>query len=466
MSGHPQLPSAAEAEAGVLGCCLLDPKLCIDDTLEQLPNEEAFFDVRYQTIWHHILVLHNAGLAVDLVTLTTKLKDAGQLGGIGGLAFLSTIVDNTPSAANLSYYLAIVREKYLRRRMLEVNRDIAGKMLTTETECEKVLDECERDLMTLMAERAVPKESSAVEVMGLVMDRMDQMARGDAVLGIPMGIAPYLDKMTLGMEGGQMIVPASRPGMGKTSFGMQIVGHVAVDLKMPVVVFSLEMTKRELGSRLVFQRTGGNYQYFRTGFPKNEDLAPVTQEIAKISGAKLWIDDSGEQTVWQIRNKARRLHGQHGIRLILIDYLQLIKGDKEYRERRDEITAISKAIKSLAKELDVPIIVMAQLNRELERGPKRLPQMSDLRECGAIEQDADIVAALYQPWPRNKEEEMADEKAHWCLHSDRRNLLICKQRNGPTGCCELLFHKASMRFTPFIRAKEDREPEGYQQEEL
>lgn len=463
MSAERLLPTAPEAEAGVLGCCLLDPVLNIGDTLEQLPNEEAFYDMRNQIVWHHLLKLYQAGGVVDLLTVSARLQDAGQLANIGGLSYLSELMEKTPSAANLAYYLPIVREKYLLRRMLGLVQGIAAKIYTGGLDVQALLDESERDLMTLNAERVIAREVSIRESLGEVQERLDQMVRGVARLnGIPMGVDPYLDKMLLGMEPGQMIVNAARPGLGKTSLGMQIGSNVALDQGLPVAVFSLEMTHQELSSRLLYQRSLADYQRYRTGYPENADFVKLVDTMPKLSGCKLWIDDTSGQTILQVRAKARRMHAKHGLALVIIDYLQLMKGEKDYRERRDEITSISAGIKSLAKELHIPILVMAQLNREVEKGPWRPPQMSDLRECGAIEQDADVVAMLYEP--KSKED---DKSADWSKHSRRVNLRIVKQRNGPTGDCHMLFNKSCMRFSPFVEAKKtDEPPQRHYQDDL
>lgn len=460
-------PSAPQAEIGVLGCCLLDPVLCISDTQEAVPNEEAFFDVRNQLIYNHLLAMFNTRKPIDLITLQSRLKDAGQLDGIGGLTYLNMLMDQTPSAANLPSYLADVREKYLLRRMLALTTEIRGKILGGGLDVNELLDESERDLMALNSERVVSHEVHIRTALLKVQDRLDQMQRGEALTeGIPMQVDPYLDKMTLGLGPGDMFVLAGRPGDGKTSFAMQVCGNVAINQNLPVLVFSLEMKQVQLAARLLYERIGGDFQRYRTGYMENTDYIKIVETMPKLCGAPLWLDDTPRQTMLQIRARARRMHAKHGLALVMIDYIQLLKGNKNYRERRDQLADISEDVKTLAMELNIPILALAQMNREVEKGEKwRKPRLSDLRECGNLEQDADVVGMLFQPAPPKEKEEKGKKPEDWSKHSRRLNILIAKARNGPTGVCNMLFQKSSMRFSPFVEAK-TREPEDYHQEEM
>jgi replicative DNA helicase len=264
--------------------------------------------------------------------------------------------------------------------------------------------------------------------------------------GLPTGF-DYLDKMLLGMGPGDMIVIAARPGLGKTSIGIQIIGHLAVEKKVPCAIFTLEMTAEQLAARLLFQHAKADFQRYRSGYLENEDMPKLIDANTALVRAPILLDETAGINVLQLRARARRFHHQHKIGCLLVDYIQLMRPSRFYQNREQEVAEISGGLKSLAKELQIPVIVLAQLNRDIEKSHNRRPQLADLRESGAIEQDADVVAMLYQPKLDDAEQKkLAAERTDWSDHCRPINLLIAKQRNGPTGDCRLLYQKKSMRF--------------------
>jgi replicative DNA helicase len=370
------------------------------------------------------------------------LKDRQLLEQIGGIAYLNQLQDAVPSAANLAYYLDIVREKYLLRKLITTCSGVVGKVFDYEGEVEALLDEVEKEILRVNESRA---QTNMIPVNTLVHDAIatieNYFSRNGALGGLATGFAD-LDKMTDGLHGGEMIVIAARPSMGKTSLAMNIAEHVALELKLPVGVFSLEMSSASLVLRMMCSLARVNLRSIREGFMSESDFPKLTNAAGRLSAAKLFIDDTAGLSILQLRARARRMFQQHGIKLFVIDYLQLLNStaSRAKENRQQEIADISSGIKALAKELNVPIIVLAQLNREIEKDKNRKPRMSDLRESGSIEQDADLVGLLHKPDTDD------DEAAP--VESDGLpvNLVIAKQRNGPTGDVHLTFLKPYTRF--------------------
>lgn len=437
-------PHANEAEQGVLGCCLLSPNECIGQCVETLKDDGklAFYDLRHQTIYEALAEMFNRRQPIDLITLQQQLKDRQLLEQIGGIAYLSQLQDAVPSAANLAYYLDIVREKYLLRKLITTCSGVVGKVFDYEGEVEALLDEVEKEILRVNESRS---QATMVPVKTLVNDAIltieNYFSRNGQLGGLATGFAD-LDKMTDGLHGGEMIVIAARPSMGKTSLAMNIAEHVAIELNLPVGVFSLEMSSASLILRMMCSLARVNLRSIREGFMNEADFPKLTSAAGRLSTAKLFIDDTAGLSILQLRARARRMFQQHGIKLFVIDYLQLLNSTaaRAKENRQQEIADISSGIKALAKELNVPIIVLAQLNREIEKDKNRKPRMSDLRESGSIEQDADLVGLLHKP------ESDEDEAAP--VESDGLpvNLVIAKQRNGPTGDVHLTFLKPYTRF--------------------
>jgi replicative DNA helicase len=439
-------PHSIEAEQGVLGCVLLSPHDCMGECIEKLKSgHEIFYDLRHQTLFQTLTEMYDAKQAIDLITLQQRLKNIQQLENVGGLAYLSSLPDAVPSAANLEYYLDIVLEKYLLRKMIQTCTGIVGRVFDYEGQVDSLLDEVERDILRISEERVTGASLTIKELVNKAISKIEEYHTNQGMLtGISTGFTDF-DKMTTGLHEGEMIVIAARPSVGKTSLAMNIAEHVTLELKVPVGVFSLEMTADQLVLRMLCSGSRVNLRNIRDGFLAERDFPKLTGAAGKMASAPLFIDDSSGLSILQLRAKARRMWQQFGIKLFVIDYLQLLNSTSRRAEnRQQEIAEISGGLKSLAKELNVPIIVLSQLNRELEkRGPGERPRLSDLRESGAIEQDADLVGLLYRE-TKNKDGE--DETNEVEQDAIPVKLMIAKQRNGPTGDVDLTFLKSYTRF--------------------
>jgi replicative DNA helicase len=443
-------PHSPEAEQGVLGCILLSPNDCVGECVEKFKAEaDVFYDLRHQTIFETLVEMYDQREAIDLITLQQRLKNKQRLDEVGGLAYLSSLPDTVPSAANLAYYLDIVHEKYVLRKMIQTCTGVVGRVYEHEGEVDTLLDEVERDILRIGESRVEGKTDKIKELVRTAINTIEDFHRRQGMLtGIGTGFTD-LDKMTSGLHGGEMVVIAARPSVGKTSLAMNIAEHVAVEERLPVGVFSLEMTSESLVLRMLCSRSRVNLRDIREGFLAERDFPKLTGAAGKLSNAPLFIDDTSGLSILQLRAKARRMSQQFGIKLFVIDYLQLLHSTARRAEnRQQEIADISNGIKSLAKELNGPVIVLSQLNRDLEKDKNRKPQLSDLRESGAIEQDADVVCLLYKPG--RKKGSGADEDDDGGREEEQDavavNLLIAKQRNGPTGDVQLTFLKQYTRF--------------------
>ncbi|HTI72291.1 MAG TPA: replicative DNA helicase [Candidatus Limnocylindria bacterium] len=447
-------PHSIEAEKGVIGCLLLAPNEGLGFILERSRNAgDVFYDLRHKAIFETLVVMYDSKAPIDLITLGQKLRDTNQLEGVGGLVYLSALMDAVPSAANLAYYLDIVREKYVMRKLLSTCTETIGRIYEHQGELDPLLDQAERDILQIGQER----EGNAVRPMkDLVHSAIDVIQsfheRAGGLTGISSGFVD-LDKMTSGLHAGEMVVIAARPSMGKTSLAMNIAEHVAIEQKLPVGVFSLEMTADSLVQRMLCSLARVNGKAVRDGFMSEGDFRKLTTAASKLSKAPLYVDDTSGLSILQLRARARRMWQQHGIKLFVIDYLQLLNSTsrKASDNRQQEVSEISGGIKGLAKELSLPIVVLCQLNREFEKEKNRKPRLSDLRESGAIEQDADLVGLLYKPQVEEDEEEAQPEGAGGGIPV---NLLIAKQRNGPTGDINLTFLKSYTRYETASRIQE------------
>ena len=451
-------PHSAEAEQGVLGCVLLSPNECMGECIEKFKSgEEVFYDLRHQTIFKALVEMYDGREAIDVITLQQRLKDKQLLEQVGGLPYLSALPDCVPSSANLSYYLDIVQEKFLLRKMIHVCTDVVGRVYDYEGEIDALMDEVERDILRISESRVQAHTGTIKELVKKAINTIEDFHQRQGMLtGIATGFHD-LDKMTSGLHGGEMIVIAARPSVGKTSLAMNIAEHVAIEQKLPVGVFSLEMTSESLVLRMLCSRSRVNLRNVREGFLAERDFPKLTGSAGKLANAPLFIDDSSGLSILQLRAKARRMHQQYGIKLFVIDYLQLLHSTSRRAEnRQQEISDISGGVKSLAKELDVPVIVLSQLNREMERDKNRAPRLSDLRESGAIEQDADVVGLLYRPKSGSDEEDGVSAPVE--EEALPVNLLIAKQRNGPTGDVQLTFLKSYTRFESAAKVSDDDVP--------
>ena len=449
-------PHSTEAEQGVLGCLMWSPNDCMNECIGKFRGDnEVFYDLRHQTIYDTILAMYDKREAIDLITLQQRLKDNQFLDQVGGIAYLSSLQDAVPSAANLSFYLEIVLEKCVLRKMIRTCTSIVGRAYENEGEVDALMDEAERDILRIAESRVSAETTTIKELVKKAITTIEQFhERQGALTGLATGFADF-DKMTSGLHGGEMIVIAARPSMGKTSLAMNIAEYVVIEERLPVGVFSLEMTAESLVLRMLCSRSRVNLRNVREGFLAERDFPKLTGAAGKMAAAPLFIDDSAGLSILQLRAKARRMHQQHGIKLLVIDYLQLLHSTaaRAKENRQQEIADISSGIKSLAKELNIPVIVLAQLNRELEKDKSRKPRLSDLRESGSIEQDADLVGLLYKP---NVEEEEGGGGGD----QDSRpvNLLIAKQRNGPTGDVNLTFLNSITRFESAAKVSDEDVP--------
>jgi len=453
-------PHSIEAEQGVLACVLLSPQECLGECIERFgkknweldpkqdrndPDADAsgvFYDMRHREIYRTLVEMFEAKAGIDVITLMQRLKDKNQLEGVGGLEYLASLPDKVPSSANLKYYIDIVRDKYFLRRIIRTCNEVVGNVYEYEGEVDALVDQVETQILRISEDKEAGRSAtpSVYDLVHGAIDKIEQYHASQGMLtGLPTGF-PDLDKMTTGLHGGEMIVIAARPSMGKTSLAMNIAEHVAIDQKLPVGVFSLEMAAEALVLRILCSRSKVNLRRIREGFFSERDFPKLTGAAGKLAAAPLHIDDTSGLSILQLRAKARRLWQQHGIKLFVIDYLQLLHSTSRRADnRQQEIADISSGVKGLAKELNVPVIVLSQLNRELEKDKSRKPRLSDLRESGAIEQDADLVGLLYKPSGDDEEEAPEQEGAPV-------RLCIAKQRNGPTGDVELTFLKPYTRF--------------------
>ena len=454
-------PYSLEAEQCVLGCLLQAPDEGIGTCLERFrAGAQVFYDLRHQTIFSTLLEMWEHQEAIDEVTVGQRLRDRQQLDAVGGYPYLASLINAVPSAANLNYYAEIVREKFVLRRLIQTCTAIIGRAYEEQDNVERLMDEVERDVLRISEERVDPASQPIKDLVAKAVTKIeDYFHRRGALTGLATGF-PDFDKITSGLHPGEMIVIAARPSMGKTSLAMNIAEHAATQLKQPVAIFSLEMTAESLVMRMLCSASRVNLRSIREGFMSERDFPKLITATGKLSGAPLFIDDSPSLSILQLRARARRLWQQFGIKLFVIDYLQLLHSTARRAEqnRQQEIADISSGLKALAKELGVPVMVLSQLNREVERDRSRKPRLSDLRESGAIEQDADLVGLLYRADPSNPNKAAAaedDEESGVEGDTVPINLLVAKQRNGPTGDVHLAFFRSFTRFESAALVPED-----------
>jgi replicative DNA helicase len=448
---HRTPPHSVEAEQGVLGSMLISPRETIAECVEKI-NEEYFYVPAHQTIYTILVELWNAGQAIDLITFTQVLRDRNVLEAIGGAAFVTSLFTFVPTAANVGYYLEIVRDKYILRQIIIAATESVRRAYEEQDEVNNLLDEVEQKIFAVGEDRFKGQMLTMKDQVMAAIEAIEGLyERKGGITGISTGFAE-LDRMTSGLHPAEMIVVAGRPSMGKTALAMNIAEHVAIQEKLPVAVFSLEMSSQQLVQRLLCSRARVNLQKVRDGFLAERDFPSLTAAASKLAEARIFIDDSAGLTILELRAKARRLKAQHDVQLIIVDYLQLLRSltRRAQENRQLEISEISAGIKGLAKELKIPIIVVAQLNRQPEARTGGKPRLSDLRESGSIEQDADLVGLLVRPEIYEEDEDARAEKA------GEAELIIAKQRNGPVGEIQLTFLKEFTRFED--RARNVSEP--------
>jgi replicative DNA helicase len=437
-------PQSIEAEQAVLGAVFLDPSALTLASEILIP--EDFYRAAHQKIFHAMLRVADKGEPVDLVTVTAELADTQQLEEVGGVSYLSELADSVPTAANVEYYARIVEEKSVLRRLIRTATSIAQDGYTREDEVDVLLDEAERKIMEISQRKHSGAFKNIKDVLVQTYDNIEMLHnRKGEVTGIPTGFTE-LDRMTSGFQRSDFIIVAARPSVGKTAFALNIAQNVATKTNENVAIFSLEMSAQQLVMRMLCAEGNINAQNLRTGKLTPEDWGKLTMAMGSLSNAGIYIDDTPSIRVSDIRAKCRRLKQESGLGMVVIDYLQLIQGSGRNREnRQQEVSEISRSLKALARELEVPVIALSQLSRSVEQRQDKRPMMSDIRESGSIEQDADIVAFLYRDDYYNKDSE----------NKNIIEIIIAKQRNGPVGTVQLAFIKEYNKFVNLERRFDD-----------
>ncbi|WP_106769612.1 replicative DNA helicase [Paenibacillus faecalis] len=438
-------PQNLEAEQAVLGAVLLQSEALIT-AMERVQTED-FYDKTHQMIYEVMVQLGEENQPIDLVTLTSRLQDKGQLEEIGGVSYLAKLANAVPTAANVDYYAQIIEEKSMLRRLIRTATQIVSEGYTAGDDVSGMLSEAERRILEISNRRTGSGFIAIRDVLMEVFEKVEVLHQNKGnTTGIPSGFVD-LDKMTSGFQRSDLIIVAARPSVGKTAFALNIAQNVAIRAKETVAIFSLEMSAPQLVQRMICAEANLDAGVMRTGdFKSDDDWSKLTMGIAALSEAEIYIDDTPGVTVADIRAKCRRLKKEKGLGMIVIDYLQLIHGrGKPGENRQQEVSEISRTLKQIARELEVPVIALSQLSRGVEQRQDKRPMMSDLRESGSIEQDADIVAFLYRDDYYNQE-------------TEKKNIIeiiIAKQRNGPVGTVELVFLKNFNKFVNYERTHAD-----------
>lgn len=427
-------PQNIDAERSTLGSMLLEKEAIY--RASELLKPDDFYREAHRVIFEVVVYLANKGEPVDIITVSEELKQRNMLEKVGGIPYLTSLANAVPTAANVEYYAKIVEEKSILRSIIRVSTDIVAMGYEASREVDEILDEAEKLIFQITQRRNVKGFVNLKNILIETFERIEKLYESKGgVTGLSTGFTD-LDRMTAGLQPSDLIILAARPSMGKTTFALNLASHAAIELKVPVIIFSLEMSKEQLALKLLCEEAGVDNQRIRTGTLLDSDWPRLSHALGKLSDSMMYIDDTPGATVMDIRAKSRRIKAEHGLGLIIIDYLQLMQGRSRSENRQQEVSEISRSLKSLARELDVPLIALSQLSRAVEQRADKKPTMSDLRESGSLEQDADIVAFLYREDYYNHE-------------TDRKNitdLIIAKQRNGPVGTVEFLFQKEFGRF--------------------
>jgi replicative DNA helicase len=429
-------PQNIDAEESIISAILLDNYTLLN--ILDILSPEDFYRTAHKKIFKTITEMSHKGEPVDLVTLANALKNNNQLDEIGGAVYLAKLMDTAPIPANAVEYAKIIRDNASLRRMIQAASDISNRCFDNTASVDDVIDFAEGVIFDIIDNKSKPSYYPISKAIDANIDALEERRGNKALIsGIPTGFKK-LDTLTSGLQGSDLIILAARPGMGKTAFSLNLARNIAVDAQVPVVFFSLEMSKEQLSLRLLCSEARIDSSSVRSGFINDDDWSKITEAASVLSDAPIFLDDSAELTSLDIKTKARRLKLEKNIGLIVIDYLQLMK-PRMHMDRRDlEISEMSRSLKALAKELKIPIIALSQLNRRLEERSDKRPQLSDLRESGALEQDADIVMFIYRDEAYNKDENNP--------HKGVAEIIIAKHRNGPTGMQQLLFMDAYTRF--------------------
>lgn len=430
-------PQNVDAEASLLGALLIDTDAVVK-IADRLVADD-FYDPKHQRIYEAILKLYEKHSPVDVLTLADQLRATGFLDFVGGAAYLTELTNFVPTAAHVEQYAEIVSQKSLRRRLIKASQNIAALGHDENQNLQELIEAAETSLFDVSQKHVAQDITSIEDILGESFDRLDELHRDKGkVRGVPTGYKD-MDSMLAGLQKSDLFILAARPSMGKTALALNMAHNIAVDSKVSVLIFSLEMSKEQLVDRLLSRESGVDAWALRTGNLSDSDFEKIGQAMGSLSEAPIYIDDTPGITVSELRTKARREAHQRPIGLIIVDYLQLMSGGNRFSSdgnRVQEISEISRGLKGIARELKVPLIALSQLSRSVESRHPQIPQLSDLRESGSIEQDADVVAFIYR-------------EDYYNPQTDRKNItdvFIRKHRNGPTGGVELYFDKEKQRF--------------------
>lgn len=430
------MPHNMQAEQAVLGAMIMD-RTALITSLEKL-RKESFYFGQNQAIYDALRILHAENQAIDITTLSDQLEQTKQMQSIGGLEYIAEIIEAVPTAAHIEYYVEILIKNAVRREMLQVGQSILKQAMDSENDVSYLINEAEKNILSVSQKQTMGHFIPISEVLSTTLDHIENLKK---IAGDVTGIASTfreLDKMTAGFQKGDLVIIGARPSMGKTAFVLNIAQQaVKANGEIPVVaIFSLEMGAQQLIMRMLSAESRVAGDKLRTGNVDSQDWNSITIGLSNLNKRKIFIDDSPGVSIQELRSKARRLKVEHGLDMIAIDYLQLIRGDMKGMNRQEEVAYISRLLKSLARELEIPVIALTQLSRNLESRVDKRPIMSDIRESGSIEQDADVIAFLYRDdyYDRESEEQNIME------------IIIGKQRNGPVGTVKLVFQKDYNRF--------------------
>lgn len=436
-------PHNMEAEQSVLGCMLLDKESVA--TATDFLNSDDFYADAHKEIFDSMVEIYDRGEPVDLVTVTEQLRQRGTLEAVGGVAYLSDLSMAVPSTANIKYYVDIVEEKAILRRLIAACNDIINKSYEAREEIDLIIDHAEKSIFQITQRNTVSDFEPIKTVLLETYSKIEEMSKNQGkIIGVPTGFHDF-DQKTSGLQPSDLILVAARPSMGKTSFVLNIAQYAAIRANVPVAIFSLEMSKDQLVQRMLSAEANVELQKIRTGDLSEEDWIKLVEAAGPLSQAPIYIDDTPGISVMEMRSKARRLKLEKGLGMIIIDYLQLMSGRGRAENRQQEISEISRSLKALARELSVPVVTLSQLSRAPEARTDHRPMLSDLRESGAIEQDADLVAFLYR-----------DE--YYNPDTEKKNIaevIIAKQRNGPTGTVELVWLGQYTKFANYEKPHQE-----------
>jgi replicative DNA helicase len=428
-SSHKLPPQHIEAEQSVLGGILIENE-AINRATEILDADD-FYREAHRKIFNALINLSERDEPADLITLSNELRKIDELDSIGGASYLASLIDSVPTAANIQYYARIIKEKAILRKLIQTSTEIITQSYEDRGDVESFLDEAERSIFEISEKRVRPSFYPIREIVKESFATIEKLfKKKEAVTGVPSGFKE-LDRMTAGFQPSDLIIIAGRPSMGKTAFCLDVAEYAAIDNKIPVAIFSLEMSKEQLVIRMLCSQAHVEGTRLRTGYLNESDWPKLTIAAGSLSESPIYIDDTAALSVLEMRAKARRLKADHGLGMVIVDYLQLMKGRARVESRQQEISEISRSLKALAKELNIPVIAVSQLSRKTEERTGNRPQLSDLRESGAIEQDADLILFIYRDEVYNRDPDNPNRGT--------AEVIIGKQRNGPIGKIDLAF---------------------------